>query len=214
MQHSDCDCAFVFAAGAATHKRSSAEREIVDTKCNDISLCVHEMYIHVYSSISCCALLLLLCSGGVLGKAILQPACREWIAATCSATASRCLPPQWRPAHMCFYVCLPWCVRVAAPASSSCAAAWRVSTQRAACALTRVPLLRDRLQISPWWHQTTQVTVNVPGSNGTTTTFSGPDVDRTATLLHLDQCRPQTPGQPEICTTTPLADLSEAGMCA
>ena len=65
-------------------------------------------------------------------------------------------------------------------------------------------------QISPWWHQTSQVTVQIRTDSGTES-FTGPEVTRTATLVTLDQCRPAYDSFPEICTTTPLDDISAAG---
>lgn len=64
--------------------------------------------------------------------------------------------------------------------------------------------------ISPWWHQTSQVTVQIRTDSGTES-FTGPEVTRTATLVTLDQCRPAYDSFPEICTTTPLDDISAAG---
>lgn len=53
-------------------------------------------------------------------------------------------------------------------------------------------------QISPWWHQTTQVTLS-----GTTY----PEVTRDASLLSLVECAPPTPGAEIVCLDKNLREL-------
>ena len=53
-------------------------------------------------------------------------------------------------------------------------------------------------QISPWWHQTTQVTLS-----GTTY----PEVTRDASLLSLVECAPPTPGAEVVCLDKNLREL-------
>ena len=50
----------------------------------------------------------------------------------------------------------------------------------------------------------------VQSVNGTEL-FTGPEVTRTVTLVTLTECQPATVDTPELCTDTPLDDISEAG---